>query len=82
MWLNGWILSTDILLTCYCIIFQHYVIPKCGRMVGFSAGGENMHGVKPITKGKRCAVALWFTHDLKYKELSFEHAETLLSGAH
>lgn len=61
---------------------QHYVIPKCGRMVGFSAGGENMHGVKAITKGKRCVVALWFTHDLKYKELSFDHAETLLSGAH
>ena len=51
-------------------------------MVGFSAGGENMHGVKAITKGKRCVVALWFTHDLKYKELSFDHAETLLSGAH
>uniref|UniRef100_A0A8C9L7Z8 procollagen-proline 3-dioxygenase n=1 Tax=Pavo cristatus TaxID=9049 RepID=A0A8C9L7Z8_PAVCR len=43
--------------------------PKCGRMVSFSSGGENPHGVKAVTKGQRCAVALWFTLDPLYREL-------------
>ena len=41
---------------------------RCGRMVGFSAGEENLHGVLPLTEGKRCALALWFTLDEKYSE--------------
>ncbi|XP_074857687.1 prolyl 3-hydroxylase 3 [Carettochelys insculpta] len=44
------------------------VRPKCGRLVAFSSGGENPHGVWAVTRGKRCAVALWYT-------LSPEHAE-------
>lgn len=60
---------------------QAFVDPKCGRMVGFSAGKENMHGVTAVTKGKRCAVALWFTLDPAHREASFEAAENLLSGA-
>ena len=36
------------------------VKPRCGRLVGFSAGRENLHGVLGVTKG-RCAIALWFT---------------------
>ena len=59
---------------------KHHVKPKCGRMVGFSAGKENLHGVHAITKGKRCAVALWFTLDPKHTETSFHDAETLLHG--
>lgn len=43
--------------------------PKCGRMVGFSSGGENPHGVKAVTSGQRCAVALWFTLDPLFREL-------------
>uniref|UniRef100_A0A4X2MAR2 procollagen-proline 3-dioxygenase n=1 Tax=Vombatus ursinus TaxID=29139 RepID=A0A4X2MAR2_VOMUR len=43
--------------------------PKCGRMVSFSSGRENPHGVKAVTKGQRCAVALWFTLDPLYREL-------------
>ncbi|XP_072789331.1 prolyl 3-hydroxylase 2 isoform X2 [Taeniopygia guttata] len=43
--------------------------PKCGRMISFSSGGENPHGVKAVTKGQRCAVALWFTLDPLYREL-------------
>lgn len=54
--------------------------PKCGRMVGFSAGKENMHGVTAVTRGRRCAVALWFTLDPKHKEASFDTAENILSG--
>ncbi|KAI6656018.1 Prolyl 3-hydroxylase 1-like [Oopsacas minuta] len=40
----------------------------CGRMVGFSAGEENLHGVLPVTQGKRCALALWFTLDRAHNE--------------
>lgn len=43
--------------------------PECGRMVGFSSGGENPHGVKAVTGGQRCAVALWFTLDPLFREL-------------
>ena len=38
-------------------------------MISFSSGGENPHGVKAVTKGQRCAVALWFTLDPLYREL-------------
>jgi hypothetical protein len=38
-------------------------------MVGFSSGGENPHGVKAVTRGQRCAVALWFTLDPLFREL-------------
>ena len=39
-----------------------------GRMLGFSAGVENLHGVLPLTHGKRCALALWFTLDKAHSE--------------
>ena len=52
--------------------------PKCGRLVAFSAGGENLHGVLAVTKGRRCVVALWFTLDPKHKETSFPVAEDIL----
>ncbi|XP_077391364.1 prolyl 3-hydroxylase 2 [Festucalex cinctus] len=42
--------------------------PKCGRMVAFSSGKENPHGVKGVTEGQRCALALWFTLDPNFKE--------------
>ncbi|XP_067898933.1 prolyl 3-hydroxylase 2 isoform X2 [Heterodontus francisci] len=45
------------------------VKPQCGRMVGFSSGEENPHGVKAVTKGQRCAVALWFTLDPLFREV-------------
>ena len=60
--------------------FQHLVSAHCGRMVGFSAGKENMHGVTAVTKGKRCAVALWFTLDPDHQETSYDVAESMLSG--
>lgn len=31
-------------------------------MVAFSSGSENLHGVKAVQKGSRCAIAVWFTH--------------------
>lgn len=51
------------------VSLQASIKPKCGRMVSFSSGGENPHGVKAVTKGQRCAVALWFTLDPLYREL-------------
>ena len=62
------------------IPLQVLVTPKCGRMVGFSAGKENMHGVLAVTGGKRCAVALWFTLDPTHREIAFDVAENILSG--
>ncbi|XP_012714071.3 prolyl 3-hydroxylase 1 [Fundulus heteroclitus] len=44
------------------------VHPRCGRVVGFGAGKENPHGVRAITKGQRCAMALWFTLDPTHEE--------------
>jgi leucine proline-enriched proteoglycan (leprecan) len=57
---------------------QEKVSPKCGRLVAFSAGKENMHGVLAVTKGRRCAVALWFTLDPEHEETSFPTAENIL----
>ncbi|KAF2357679.1 Oxoglutarate/iron-dependent dioxygenase [Trinorchestia longiramus] len=58
---------------------QSSVQSKCGRMVGFSAGPENPHGVRAVLRGSRCAVALWFTHDEKHKDKERILAETLLN---
>ena len=55
---------------------QETVSPKCGRLVAFSAGKENnMDGVLAVTKGRRCAVALWFTLDPNHEEATFSMAE-------
>uniref|UniRef100_G1NMU8 procollagen-proline 3-dioxygenase n=1 Tax=Meleagris gallopavo TaxID=9103 RepID=G1NMU8_MELGA len=50
------------------------VHPKCGRLVAFSSGKENPHGVQAVSQGRRCAIALWYTH-------SAEHAEQVKSHA-
>ena len=63
------------------LFLQEYVQPTCGRMVGFSAGKENMHGVTAVTKGKRCAVALWFTMDPAHKEDAYAKAETIMNSS-
>uniref|UniRef100_A0A8C4S5Z1 procollagen-proline 3-dioxygenase n=1 Tax=Erpetoichthys calabaricus TaxID=27687 RepID=A0A8C4S5Z1_ERPCA len=55
------------------------VSPKCGRVVSFGAGKENPHGVKAVTKGQRCAVAIWFTLDPRHKEKERIQAEELLT---
>ncbi|CAL9696156.1 unnamed protein product [Knipowitschia caucasica] len=56
------------------------VKPKCGRMVGFSSGGENPHGVKAVTNGQRCAVALWFTMDPLFRELERLQADEVIQA--
>ncbi|XP_048832774.1 prolyl 3-hydroxylase 2-like [Brienomyrus brachyistius] len=42
---------------------------KCRKMLGFSSGGENPHGVHAVTSGQRCAVAIWFTLDPLFREI-------------
>uniref|UniRef100_A0A3Q1FFG2 procollagen-proline 3-dioxygenase n=1 Tax=Acanthochromis polyacanthus TaxID=80966 RepID=A0A3Q1FFG2_9TELE len=54
------------------------VHPQCGRVVGFGAGKENPHGVKAVTKGQRCAVALWFTLDPAHEEKERIQAQDML----
>ncbi|XP_029948601.1 prolyl 3-hydroxylase 1 [Salarias fasciatus] len=54
------------------------VRPRCGRVVGFGAGKENPHGVRAVTRGQRCAVALWFTLDPAHEEKERVQAEDML----
>lgn len=58
----------EILHFLYFVLLQAEVRPQCGRVVGFGAGKENPHGVRAVTKGQRCAVALWFTLDPVHEE--------------
>ncbi|XP_066983028.1 prolyl 3-hydroxylase 1-like [Macrobrachium rosenbergii] len=58
--------------------YEGMVQPKCGRMVAFSAGPENLHGVLPVLEGSRCAIGMWFTHNEKHKEIERSLAELLL----
>ncbi|KAM4613849.1 prolyl 3-hydroxylase 1 [Polymixia lowei] len=54
------------------------VRPHCGRLVGFGSGKENPHGVRAVTKGQRCAVALWFTLDPAHEEKERFQAQEML----
>nr|XP_060623249.1 prolyl 3-hydroxylase 2 [Anolis sagrei ordinatus] len=56
------------------------VKPRCGRMISFSSGGENPHGVKAVTKGQRCAVALWFTLNPLHRELERIQADEVMAA--
>ncbi|XP_020662223.3 prolyl 3-hydroxylase 2 isoform X1 [Pogona vitticeps] len=56
------------------------ITPKCGRMISFSSGGENPHGVKAVTRGQRCAVALWFTLNPLYRELERIQADEVIAA--
>lgn len=60
---------------CMCQASLH---PTCGMMVGFNA--SNYHGVKAVLSGQRCAVALWFTLDSRYKEVAHDTAWNLLNN--
>ncbi|KAF7994187.1 hypothetical protein HCN44_011456 [Aphidius gifuensis] len=57
---------------------QSIIKPKCGRMIGFTADEKNLHGVKGVVKGKRCALAIWFTLNEKYYETERKLAEIIL----
>uniref|UniRef100_A0A8C2J6B6 procollagen-proline 3-dioxygenase n=1 Tax=Cyprinus carpio TaxID=7962 RepID=A0A8C2J6B6_CYPCA len=53
------------------------VKPKCGRLVGFTSGPVNPHGVTAVTAGRRCALALWFTTEKQHRDMEREEAEEL-----
>uniref|UniRef100_A0A3Q0S1J7 procollagen-proline 3-dioxygenase n=1 Tax=Amphilophus citrinellus TaxID=61819 RepID=A0A3Q0S1J7_AMPCI len=53
------------------------VKPSCGRLVGFSSGPVNPHGVTAVTRGRRCALALWFTKEKLYRDMEREEAEAV-----
>nr|XP_020504778.1 prolyl 3-hydroxylase 3 [Labrus bergylta] len=53
------------------------VKPSCGRLVGFSSGPVNPHGVTAVTRGRRCALALWFTTEKLYRDMEREKAEDM-----
>ncbi|XP_075294520.1 prolyl 3-hydroxylase 3 isoform X1 [Opisthocomus hoazin] len=54
------------------------VRPKCGRLVAFSSGKENPHGVWAVSRGRRCAIALWYTHSQEHAEQERVKAEELM----
>uniref|UniRef100_A0A8C6XYW7 procollagen-proline 3-dioxygenase n=1 Tax=Naja naja TaxID=35670 RepID=A0A8C6XYW7_NAJNA len=54
------------------------VRPKCGRLVAFSSGEENPHGVWAVTRGRRCAIALWYTLSPEHEEQERGQAEKLM----
>jgi hypothetical protein len=62
----------------YAFIFQSLVKPRCGRLVGFSAGSENSHGVLSVQRGRRCALGLWFTLNPFYEEIEHILAKQVL----
>lgn len=47
-------------------------------MVAFAADGDNLHGVKGVRQGCRCALALWFTMDKHYIEVERKLARVIL----
>ncbi|KAG1947792.1 prolyl 3-hydroxylase 3 [Pimephales promelas] len=53
------------------------VKPRCGRLVGFTSGPVNPHGVTAVTEGRRCALALWFTTEKLHRDMEREEAEAL-----
>jgi predicted 2-oxoglutarate/Fe(II)-dependent dioxygenase YbiX len=43
----------------------------CGRVLAYSSGYENMHGVTAVKSGKRCHITLWLSQDERKKEELF-----------
>lgn len=61
---------------------QAEVKPRCGRLVGFSSGPVNPHGVTAVTSGRRCSLALWFTKDKFYRDMVSTTVIRVSSGSH
>lgn len=56
------------------------VSPSCGKLLGFSSGGENLHGVRAVKRGSRCAIGMWFTFDEGHIEKDRPVAYRLLNN--
>uniref|UniRef100_A0A6P7GKK4 procollagen-proline 3-dioxygenase n=1 Tax=Diabrotica virgifera virgifera TaxID=50390 RepID=A0A6P7GKK4_DIAVI len=59
---------------------QSKIRPKCGRLVAFSSGPENLHGVKAVKRGTRCAIGMWFTLNPDYVEKHRDFAKTVVDN--
>jgi len=55
---------------------QAAVHPYIGQLVGFNA--SIYHGVRALTLGERCTVALWFTQDASHAEKEHARAKSLI----
>ena len=73
---DKWKVSLVILFNC-----QAKLKPECGRVVAFSAGLENLHGVAGVREGRRCALALWFTLRKKHDEAQRHEAWNIFKMA-
>lgn len=47
-------------------------------MVAFSSGRENLHGVKAVQKGSRCALAIWFTFNPEHADKDRQKARYII----
>eukprot|EP00928_Gymnodinium_smaydae_P084412 TRINITY_DN67693_c0_g1_i1.p1 TRINITY_DN67693_c0_g1~~TRINITY_DN67693_c0_g1_i1.p1 ORF type:complete len:406 (+),score=21.82 TRINITY_DN67693_c0_g1_i1:159-1220(+) len=58
------------------------VRPECGKVVAYTAGSENAHGVEPVQDGRRCALLIWFATDATQAKNKHEldMAERILQG--
>ncbi|KAI8488595.1 procollagen-proline 3-dioxygenase [Branchiostoma belcheri] len=56
------------------------VQPRCGRLVAFSSGPENPHGVQAVLQGRRCALAMWYTLDKQHDERIRHEARTIVDS--
>ena len=52
--------------------------PKCGRLVGFCAGIDCLHGVKKLRKGERCALPVWFTTKKERRDFTLTDARRII----
>ena len=59
-----------------CVALQASLRPRCGRLVGFNA--SNYHGVQAVLSGRRCALAMWYTLDAAYSEVSHKRLRHVL----
>jgi hypothetical protein len=57
---------------------DRWVQPKCGRLLAFSSGFENLHRVEKVLSGKRFVLAMWFTCSEKH---GYQKYSAKLSGA-
>jgi len=57
------------------------VPPKCGRLVAFTSGPENVHGVLRVREGTRYALAMWFTRDGFHAERAPEAKTFVFDGS-
>eukprot|EP00054_Salpingoeca_dolichothecata_P029160 m.227138 g.227138 ORF g.227138 m.227138 type:complete len:375 (+) comp26411_c0_seq3:112-1236(+) len=55
--------------------------PTCGRVLAYTSGFENLHGVMNVRQGQRCHLTIWFTQDYrKAEELPLPEDSPFLKG--